>query len=230
MTPLLPELRDELVAAANRMGTGELSHAPGRRSRRALLLAATFALGLTGTAGGVLVATGVVGGEPSVPFPRVSGEEDVGMSRTGAPVVLGVARMPTVGRVEIVGYRMRGYRGRGELLCVDLVLPDGSKGGGCDYGLPARARGLQATGTGTPKLAGGAASREVARVSVRFRRRGTTQAARARLVRVPAAVAARLRTRPFAYFLAEVPARTRSFVAVARDRRGAVAWTARFPP
>lgn len=231
---LLPNVRDELVAAAARRAIpGEAGPTRRRRSRRTTALALAFSLTVAGTAGAALVATGVVGGKPSVSYPRIAGEENVGMMRTHAPVVLGVAQMPTVGTVELVGYRMRGYAGRGSLLCVDMVLPSGSKSGGCDSGLPARAHGVVGTGltreSNAPKLVTGAANGGISRVTVHYRLGRRDASATAVLIRVPARVAARLDTKPFVYFIAELPKAARSPIAVAQKPTGAVAWTARFP-
>lgn len=231
---LLPEVQSELVAAAERRAVRSAPRSTRRRSGRTLLVAATVVLTAAGTASAVLVATGVVGGRPSVPYPRIAGEESSGMVRTRTPVVLGVARLPVTGRVEVVGYTMRGFQGRGTLLCVDLVLPNGSKGGACSRDVPARASGLGGTGDSrnsrAPKLATGAAEPEAHSVEVRFRRDGSDVTRRAVLVSVTAKVTARLGTRPFGYYLAEVPSSVRSFVAVARTQRGDVLWRARFPP
>jgi hypothetical protein len=113
---LLPDVRDELVAAAQRHAVHDVARAaPRRRFSRTFLLAAGLSLTVAGTAGAVLVATGVVGSEPSVPYPRIADEEDAEMVRTHSPVVVGVAQMPTVGRLEVVAYRQRGYKGRGSL-------------------------------------------------------------------------------------------------------------------
>ena len=230
---LLPDLQRELVRTAERRAAAPSPRPARRRPWHTALLAAAITATVAGTAGAVLVETGVVGGEPSVPYPRVEGEERVGMTRTHAPVVLGVATMPTVGRVEVVGYRMRGLRGRRSLLCVDLVLPNRNKGGGCTYGPPPRAFGVQGTGlsrnSDAPKLVTGAASRRVERVTVRYRVGGRRAASAAVLVRVPATVATRLDANPFVFFVAELPDAARSPVAIARDRDGDVAWAARFP-
>jgi hypothetical protein len=221
----LPEVRDELVAAAARRAAGS---GAARGARRSALIAAVLALLVAGTAAAALVATGVVGGAPSVPFARVEGEEALGMRRTAAPVVLGVATLGGGRRVEVVGYRMRGLRGRGELLCIDLlVLPDGRRSGGCADGPPGRATGM--TGLGSveapgPVLATGATRAAVRSVAVRFRggRRPAT------LVPVTPRLAARLRTVPFTFYVAELPPGARPVSATARAPDGAVAWRARF--
>ena len=230
---LLPDLKDELLgAAARRARVGPRSRGP--RSPRALLVTAALTLGVAATAGATLVATGVVGGKPTAPYRRVAGEERVGMRRTHAPLVFGVADLPTTGRVEVVGYTMRGFRGRGELLCVDLALPDGSRGGGCNRGLPARAGGLQGTGStrdaNAPRLASGATrAGGVARIAVRYRVRGRPATASAILIRVPPDLAARLGTRRFLFYVAEIPSAARAVSAAARDARGRTVWRARFP-
>lgn len=231
---LLPDVRDELVAAAQRHAVHDVARAaPKRRFSRTFLLAAGLSLTLAGTAGAVLVATGVVGSKPSVPYPRIAGEEDAGMVRTHSPVVLGVAQMPTVGRLEVVAYRQRGYKGRGSLLCVDIVLPQGNKSGGCNPGIPGRAFGITGMGStrdsNAPKIASGAASTAVDRVTLRYQLNGRAGSSPAILIRVRPKLAAQLDTRPFAYFLAEVPRAARSLVAVARNASGDIAWTARYP-
>lgn len=227
----LPAVHDELVSAAHRRasGAGGLS---GRRTRRTLLLAAAITVLLAGTAGAVLVATGREGGAPSVPYPPVEGEERVGMLRTRAPAVLGGGSLPGGGRFELVGYRMRGYAGKGDLLCLDVVvLPKGTSAGGCDSRLR-RARGTIGLGTRAepgPKLAVGETRTDVTTVDLRYRTAGTQRSRRAALIEVPTAVAARVGEEPFAVYVGPLPSDARDIVAVAEGRDGRPLWRAELP-
>lgn len=226
----LPELRDELAAAASRRHARAL---PARRSGRVVLLAAAVLLALTATAGAVAVLTGVVGGEPSAPYPRIAGEEDAGMVRTKSPVVLAVSRLPSGERVELVGYRMRGLGGKGELLCLDLLRADGTMGGGCDYEVREGVRGLIGTGTTRqpgPTLAVGLSRSPVAGVDIKYRTAtGRTGTRAATLLRVPAEVARRLGADAFTYYIGELPPRVQTATAVGRDGAGRRLWRSRFP-
>jgi hypothetical protein len=231
----IPLLKDELVNAATRMSASPVAarRKPLRASRRALLIAALLLLALVATAGAVAVLTGVVGGPPSAPYPRIGGEERSGMVRTKSPIVLGVADVPGSGRIELVGYHIRGYHGHGELVCVDLALPDGSKSGTCDAGLPGEASGLRgSSATSVPpprKLATGVGGTDVARVAVRFDEGAGSGASTAVVMHVPADVGDRLGVGAFTYYIAVIPARARSFVAEASDARGRRLWRAQFP-
>lgn len=225
----LPHLRDELVAAAARLATPVAAPRP-RRARRTWLLAAGFAVLLAGSAGAALLSAGVLGGRPSAPYPRVQAEEETGMARTRQPVVLGAGSLPGGSRFELVGYRMRGYGGRGDLLCLDLLLlPKSTSSGSCG---PRSRRALGTIGTGTrddpgPRLAVGIAAPGVVAVDVRWRGKEDDRR-RATLVRVPDALAARLKEDPFIYYIAIVPPQARDIVAVALDRDGATLWRAAF--
>jgi hypothetical protein len=172
----LADLERELVAAATRRAPS----AEGARGRRALLgrpwstpvVVAFLALAVAATGTAVAALTGVVGGPPTTTFPRVHGEERSGMVRTTDPYVMGVANVAGVARIELVGYRMRGYKGHGILNCLDLALPNGIKGGACDAGLSGEAGGIMGTGAeaGRPiNLATGVGDTDVARVVVHFR-------------------------------------------------------------
>jgi hypothetical protein len=229
----IPALKGELVAAAGRRSNSprEQRRGPARTSRRALLIAALILLVLAASAGAVL--TGVVGGSPTAPFPRIAGEERSGMVRTRSPLVLGVADIPDVGHVELVGYRMRGYHGQDELTCFDLALPDGSKSGACGVGLPGEAAGIQglspASGAPSKKLAMGLGGAEVDSVVVRFGvgdRRGSSAAV---VMHVPASVGNRLGAGAFAYYIGVIPAGARDVVAEASDAHGSALWRGRFP-
>lgn len=226
----LSEVRDELTAAAARRQVRAL---PSRRRGRVVLLAAALALSIAGTAGAVAALTGIVGGKPSAPYPRIGGEEEAGMVRTKSPLVLAVGRLPSGERVELVGYRMRGIGGKGSLLCLDLVRADGTKSGGCNPGVPDRLFGLVGSGTQQapgPTLAVGTTRAPVAEVHVRYTTRGGQTGSRtATILPVPARVARRLDAGAFTYYIGELPPRTKGAVAIGRDRSGRELWRSRFP-
>lgn len=227
----LPQLRDELVQAADRHFAATARPSTLARSRRALLAAALLMFGTLGTASAVLVATGVIGGPPSRPVLRVAAEERSGMKRIGEPRTFGIAELPTLGRLELVGYRMRGYGGRGELLCLDvLLLGDESRSGGCDPELPGRAAGFLAAGGRAgenPRMAVGATAERIDAVTVRFLEDGRPRTVAAETIAVPASVASALREPPFTYYIAEVPPSVSAWTAEAR-RSGRTVWRASF--
>lgn len=227
---ILPDLRDELVAAAARPAPRSLVHR-ARRQRRTVMLAAAMTLALSGTAGAVLIAAGVVGGEPTTPVPEVRGEQASGMTRTRAARIVATATLPSSGPIEIVGYTMRGYGGRGELICVDVAMRDGTKAGGCDFGIPARAAGLLGTrvgGSPGPKLAVGATRAPASSVDVRFSVAGEQRVRRAEVLNVTEDSAQALGTSPFSYYVAELPAEAEQAVATARDEQGNQIWAHQF--
>ena len=224
----VPDLRDELVAAAARQA--DSSHR-ANRTVRALALAAILAVAVATSAAGVLRVTGVLGGDPSAPYPPVPGEEDVGMVRERRPVILGITTLPRSGRVELVGYRIRGFQGRGELLCVDLVFADRTKSGACDRRLPRRASGTPTVSTarGTSKLALGAFDGVADRVDVAYRHGARSRVRRATVIEITATPAARVGASAFSYYIAELPPSARPTMAIARTASGRPLWRARFP-
>lgn len=219
----LPELRDELVAAAERSSAARRrSWVPRRRG--AALAAVVLGLSAVGTASAVLVETGVLGGAPSRPVPRVVGEEAAGMERVREPRVLGLANVPGVGRVELVGYAMRGYGGKGTLQCLDVAFPDGTRSGGCDASLPGRLAGVLSPGPGADRSVAVGATREpVSRVTVNYTdERGESGEASAQLLSVDAGPDAA----QFVYYLAPIPVGARALSATALDAGGKHVWTA----
>lgn len=227
----LPQLQDELVQAADRHFAAAARPSTLARSRRALVATALLMFGTVGTASAVLVATGVIGGPPSRPVPRVAAEERSGMKRLGGPRTIGIAELPTLGRLELVGYRMRGYGGHGELLCLDvLLLGEESRSGGCDTELPGHAAGILAAGGPAgenPRMAVGATAERIDSVTVRFIEDGRPKTVAAETITVPADVASALREPPFTYYIAEVPPSVSDWTAEAR-RGGHEVWRASF--
>jgi len=229
---LLPQLQDELVASARQHFAPHPEHRWTAHSRRFTLLAVSVLLTSVTTASAVLLATGVVGGAPSRPVPRVGSEERSGMARTRAPRVLAVAQVPLTGRIELIGYRTRGFGGHGELLCLDLAQATGTTSGACDSSLPPRAAGLVGTGsrgTRRPRLAVGATTEDAQSVDVFYDHAGRHMVAKALLLPVTRELAAGVGTSAFTYYLAEVPADAKRFAAVARDSMGRKLWRAAFP-
>lgn len=228
----LPQLHDELVRAAREHFPAQPTRRRFGRARRSVVLAVAVSLGSVASAGAVLVASGVVGGDPSTTVPRVGGEERSGMTRTRAPRVLAVADLPQTGPIELIGYRMRGYGGRGELLCLDVAQASGSRAGGCDRDLPGRAAGLLGTRAGGvtgPRLAVGATSDDaVASVDVRYRRDGRDEVVRALVMPVEQRLAEEVGSSAFLYYVAELPNDATGAVVVARDSGGNDLWRAAF--
>ena len=226
---LLPDVQRELVRAAERRASAPSPRPARRPPWHTALLAAAITATVAGTAGAVLVETGVVGGEPSVPYPRVPGEERVGMERTSAPRVLGVVTVRGVGRVEVVGYRMRGYGGRGRLLCLDLVLPDRRTSGSCSPGPPPRVAGRTSTRLTRddvgPDLILGSAATSVHSVVVRDRG-SSDPGVTAQMIALAGPVARRLRVRPFKLYVAALASDRRRLTTVARAPDGEVIWQA----
>ena len=228
---VLPGLEEQLTRAAARRSVPVRS-GQTRRSGRTILLAAALVLVLGATAGAVLVGTGVVGGAPSAPYPRLTGEEQAGMKRTSTPVVLAVRGIAGVGRVEVVGYRMQGYRGRGELLCLDVALSDGRRSGGCRSDMPGHVVGRSGTGLrhgvgSSPDLILGATRAPVTQVEIR-RPSGTLVVA-VPLAPIGAELARRLQTEPMRLYVAPVPPGSRGLVAVGRAASGRAVWRADVP-
>ena len=230
----LPGLRDELVAAARR-GRGDHRKPPRPRSRSWVLLATTAACVATaGTAAAVVVTTGAVGQRPSAPYRPVAAEEQAGMRRERAPVVLATTRLSDGATAQLVGYRMRGYAGRGELLCLDLSVSGGSRGGGCDSKLPGRANGLlgttDAAGRPVGSVAVGATRSQITKVTVSYRRHGRRARTSALLLPVSSRAAALVGARRFTYYAAELPDAARPITAVALAADGTRRWSASFGP
>ncbi len=153
------------------------------------------------------------------------------MTRTRAPRVLAVAKLERTGRVELIGYRMRGYGGRDDLLCLDLAGRGGERAGGCDAGLPGRAAGTLALGTGgveMPRLAVGVVTDAVDAVELRYSRDGRTDVAKAVLLNVSPSLARDVGTEAFTYYIAELPSEATGAVAVGRDGDGDSIWRAAF--
>jgi len=228
----IPALRDELVEAAERHFEPVPQRRGSKRARKSLLLAAAFTIGTVGTAGAVLSVTGVVGQDPSRPVPAVRAEERSGMTRTRAPRLLAVGVLPNTGRVELVGYRMRGYAGRGELLCLDIAQPDGRRAGGCDNGLPGRAAGTLPSGSGPSEerrqLAVGATSEPASSVTVTYKTGERRASAKALLLPVSEGPASSVGISAFVYYVAELPSGATEAVARAHDERGNALWQAAF--
>lgn len=200
---ILPSLQSDLVTAAGRRRLRV------RGARRMALFAVVFGTTVAGTAAAAVIA-GIIGGPPSRPVPRVAAEEQAGMRRTTEPRLLGRLRLAAdTGAVELIGYRMKGYRGRGSLLCLDLANPDGTRSGGCSPDLPGQRRGLIGRLLGPipdgPSAAVGVTRTETRHVTVRYLAAGQWHAVNAKLVRVPASLAATLQTKPFTYYAALIP-------------------------
>lgn len=229
----LPDLRDELIAAAARTSPSVPRRGGTRPQRRTLALSVAFTLGLAGTAGAFFVAAGVVGSRPTAPVPAVPAEEASGMTRTRTPRIVATGELPRSGRVELVGYTMRGYSGRGELLCLDVVLQDASRHGGCDRSIPGRAAGLIGTGNARspgPVLAVGATRQKIASIDVTFTTGGRRHRQSALLLEVSQEQARRLALAAgsFVYYISELPPRATRAVAVARSSDGEQLWRTRF--
>jgi hypothetical protein len=227
----LPQLQDELVRAASSHFATVAKPSALARSRRTLALAALLMFGTVGTASAVLVATGTIGGPPSRPVPSVEAEERSGMKRTDEPRTIGTAELPTLGRLELVGYRMRGYGGHGELLCLDvLLLGDGTRAGGCDHELPGRTAGTLAAGgpaAATPRMAVGSTAEHIDSISVHFVADGHPMTVAAEIITVPSNVASDLQAPAFTYYVAEIPATATKEIAEAR-LDGKEVWRASF--
>lgn len=201
---ILPSLQSDLVAAARRRNLRS------RTPRRAALLVLVLGTAVAGTATAAVI-TGVLGGPPRTPVPRVSAEERAGMMRTRDPRVLGRLQLGTSAQpVELIGYRMKGYRGQGSLLCLDLANPNGTRSGGCSPDLPIQRRGLIGRLLGPdpdgPSIAVGATRVATRQVTIRYRADGRWREVSAELLQVPKALAAGLQTEPFTYYAAPIPA------------------------
>jgi len=215
----LPQLHDDLVDAA------------ARRARRRLPRTRTLGLGVAvavlaaGSAGAVM--TGVVGGRPSLFAQGPGPAPEPGIEITRGKVVLGAGRLPKSGRWELVGYRQRLRDGGSDDVCLDVVLVDRGSGYGC--GNPStHTQGISSGSEGT-QLSGATTRPGVSAIRVRFRagRRGPAGVRTASLVRVPADVAALVGVdQAFAFYVAELPPRSRQLVAEAVDAAGRRLWVA----
>ncbi len=223
--------RDSLARSARRAvaAARRQQQAPERkrRSLRVWVLSAFFTLGATATAGAVALVTGVVGGEPSVPYGK---KDEFGHTFPRRAIVIATSEVSS-GRIEVAGYRMKRHSGAGSDLCIDIALPDTSRGGSCGAGIPRKAAGYQGTGSMDapgPVLVTGATRDAVQRIAVRYKSPKGNGTRAAQLFEVSGQVADHLKTKPFIFYIAEIPPRARPKTAVARESNGAVAWRARF--
>lgn len=150
-----------------------------------------------------------VGGRPSLPYPRIRGEEEQGIRRLSKPVVIGCGRLPEGKRWELVGYR-QSHPGGGSSVCIDLTFPRQGLGFGCDSPRPGDGRLILASVVSGDQfrddITSGPIVRRVAVVETSFRTANGRRHRRATRTKVSGRrVLERLRqARPFYLFVGTV--------------------------
>ena len=216
MSDFVTRLGDALVAAAERQARRRAWWRrplgwPRRGSTRALVLVGALALVGAGGTVGLLAARGHVGGPPTLTFARITPQQRAaGIRALTRPVVFARGRLPDDGRAwQLVGFQTsRGF-------CVDVDWPEQHLAGGCGLNIPQQRRALIDWQAQIPLRSAkqavivGAVDPSVAAVRVDAIRSVRTPriVGRTQLVRVedPRLLAAMGLTRPFAYYVAELP-------------------------
>ncbi len=230
----LPELRDELVAAAARQQQAPVRK---RRSLRVWSLSALFTFGAAATAGAVAVAVGVVGGQPTAPY---GGVDEQGRAQPTKEIVIATGEVSS-GRIEIVAYREKIEGEEESLLCFspDIVADAPYGGGSCGRPQEMLDGDVYSYGEMDDPLASGRAKsaptlvdgaltrRNVKRITVRYEtRRKRGGVSRAQLFPISVAIARRLDVKPFTFYLAEIPHNARPTTGVAFAPHRTVLWRA----
>lgn len=226
--PRFPALLTELESAAVRQAERRRRRRPFGLRGSALL--AGMLVVSTSSAGAVLVARGVVGGEPTARYGSDAPEANSGMPLHygSRPVLLGGAQLPAGRRFELVGYQLRSKFGSN--LCLDIRFePDGT-GEGCANDSE-QAQGTTLGGSlHNDGHVTGATEADIARVEVRYRSRSGRSRSSAALAHIGAGPA-RLAgiDAAFGFYVAPVPYDAHDITAVAYAADGRRRWTAVFP-